>query len=122
MSVGETGVYLGSRDGKESRGVLPGTSGAWLAAGRLLFIRDDTLLAQPFDATTGQAVGEAVPLADGVSGPVSASETGVLLYQMGGAASRSSQMAWFDRGGKFLAAIGAPGQSSSPALSPYGKA
>ena len=117
-------VYLGSLDGHESRRVLTDAIGAIFAAGRLLFIRENTLLAQPFDAQRGQTTGEAVPVADGVSvttnadyAPITVSETGVLLYERGGLAG-GRQMAWYDRSGKLIEAVGAPGAIFGLAISP----
>jgi hypothetical protein len=125
LSVDESGVYLGSLDGKESRRALGDPSSVVFAAGRLLFIRGDTLMAQPFDGARGQTVGEVLSVAESVSftipsssfAPVSVSETGVLVYQSGGWAG-NNQMVWYDRGGKFLGAIGEPGPVGEPALSP----
>jgi Tol biopolymer transport system component len=126
-SVEGNGVYLSSLDGKENRPVLlADVSSVVFGAGRLLLLREDTLVAQPFDAASGHAVGKVVPVAEGVSArvlsyaPVSVSETGVLLYESGVAAD--NQMAWYDRGGKLLGTVAAPGQVFDPAISPDGKA
>jgi dipeptidyl aminopeptidase/acylaminoacyl peptidase len=75
------------------------------APGRLLFMRDDSLYAQDFDAKRLALTGEPVPLARGVSkyllsADFSASETGVLAYRTGGFGS--SRLSWFDRHGKEL--------------------
>jgi len=121
----QTVVYLGSLDGKENRRVLSGVSRSGVssrspiifAAGRLLFVRENTLMAQPFHVTSGQTLGEAVPIASDIFGPFSASETGVLVYQRGSFAL-NNQIAWFDRSGKFLGAVGEPGRVLWPAISP----
>jgi Tol biopolymer transport system component len=91
----------------------------------LLFIRDNTLMAQPFDATSGRAVGEVFSVAEGALtthlayyAPVTVSETGVLLYESGSLAAGSSQLAWYDRAGKLLGTVGAPALVRSPAISP----
>jgi hypothetical protein len=63
----QTGVYLSSLDGKENRRLLSGanpSSPAMFAGGRLLFVRENTLMAQPFDATGGRVVGEAFPVVE----------------------------------------------------------
>jgi Tol biopolymer transport system component len=118
----KSGVYVRLLDGKEGRRVLPDESSVAFAKGRLLFVREDTLMAQRFDGDSGEAVGEAVPVAEGVPLttdfhylPATASETGVLVYESRG---QASQMAWYDRGGKLLDTVGAPGLVSDPALSP----
>jgi hypothetical protein len=66
-SVEGNGVYLSSLDGKENRRVLADDSSVFFAAGRPLFIRENTLVAQPFDAASGQSVGEVLPVAKGFS-------------------------------------------------------
>jgi hypothetical protein len=119
----ENGIYLGSLDGKENRRLLADESNAVFAAGRLLFIRENTLMAQPFDATSRNLTGEAFPVAEDVSNrisfyaPVTASETGVLLYQSGGDVTHP-HLAWYDRGGKLLGAVGEVGFVFEPAISP----
>jgi Tol biopolymer transport system component len=125
QSSEKNGVYLTSLDGKENRRILPDASSVAFAAGRLLFIRENTLMAQPFDAASRQIVGEAFPIVESVSfttvanyAPVTVSETGVLMYESGGVAGGNNQMLWYDRGGKLLEAVGAPGPVMEPAISP----
>jgi serine/threonine protein kinase len=120
----QSGVFLSSLDDKENRRVLTDESVVVSAAGQLLFIRENTLMAQPFDAASGHTVGEIFPVAEDVTptsnihyAPVSVSETGVLLYESGGAAW-SNQIAWHDRSGKFLGTVVARGGVFEPAISP----
>jgi eukaryotic-like serine/threonine-protein kinase len=125
-SAEQNGVHLASLDGKEDRRVLADNSTVIVAAGYLLFIRESTLMAQPFDAVSGQLMGEvALPVVEGVSlvangnAPVTASETGMLVYESSGrVAGPNNQMSWYDRGGKLLGAVGAPGGVFEPAISP----
>jgi Tol biopolymer transport system component len=124
LSTEANGIYVASLDGKENRRVLPDVSSVVFAAGRLLFIRENTLMAQPFDSTSGRTVGEAFPIVQGISfggaliwAPVTVSETGVLLYQSGSNVY-TNQMAWYDRGGKLLGTVGPPGRTLAPAISP----
>jgi hypothetical protein len=120
------GVYLSSLDGKQNRRVLADVSSVTVAANAVLFIRDNTLLAQPFDAARGQPNGEVIPVAESVSAnsltfyaPVTASETGLLLYERRDSlAGGNFQLAWYDRGGKPLGLVGAPGIITVPAISP----
>jgi serine/threonine protein kinase len=125
VPVEQGGVYLSSLDGKENRRILADQSSAVLAGGHLLFIRENTLMAQPFAASNGQIVGEAFPVAERVFfttvvsyAPVTVSETGVLLYQSGSGVGGNNQMLWYDRGGKVLETIGAPGPVGEPAIGP----
>ena len=118
------GIYLSSLDGIENRRVLADESSVAFAAGHLLFIRENTLMAQPFDAGSEQASGDAFPIAGGVSfathnnfAPVTVSENGVLLYASGGVAG-SNQIVWYDSAGKPLGPVGAPGLIFAPSISP----
>ena len=60
------------------------------AIGHLLFEREGTLMAQPFDERRLELAGDAVPVAEDVNATnnpptFSASSTGVLAYRAGGA-------------------------------------
>jgi Tol biopolymer transport system component len=119
----QNGIYLSSLDGRENRRVLPDISSVAFAAGRLLFIRENILMTQPFDPVSGQIAGDVFPVHEGVFpipninyAPATLSETGVLLYVSGGASG--NQLAWYDRGGRLLETIGAPGPVGEPAISP----
>jgi len=92
----------------------------------LLFARDETLLAQPFDAGKAQITGEAVHVAEQVDlyggssqAEFSVSQTGVLAYTSGGASSRL-QLAWLDRTGRMLSTISTPGDVNWPRIAPDG--
>jgi len=125
----EGGVYAGSLESKEVRRVLAEPSSAAYApapggkTGYLLFVRERTLMAQSFDPGALQAKGEPFPVAERVGftnlayGDYAVSPSGVLAYVAGAAAS-STQLTWFDRDGKQLGAVGAPGAIGNLALSP----
>jgi eukaryotic-like serine/threonine-protein kinase len=98
-------------------------------AGLLLFVRDRTLLAQPFDADRLELSGEPRAIAEDVMhygeiGPTalgifSISANGVLCYQTGN--RTQTQLTWFDRSGKQLGQAGSPGLYNEPTLSPDGQ-
>ena len=72
--------------------------------GRLLFVRDATLFAQPFDAGRLQLSGDAVRVAEPVGSFLdgaffSASTNGVLVFR---GPDEDRQLTWFDRRGKIL--------------------
>ena len=128
----KSGLYVSSLDGKENRRVLPDVSSAMFAppahggrVGHILFVRENTLMGAPFDAASAQLAGDVFLVAEGVSltndtatyVPATVSENGVLLYQAG-VASRGNQIGWYDRSGKSLGPVGAPGRVLLPALSP----
>ncbi len=124
----ENGIYFRSADGKENRRVLPDESSVTFAAGRLLFIRENTLIAQPFEPDTGQATGDPIQLAPGVPttssvvyAPVTASGNGMLIYQSGGSAIGNNELVWFDRSGTRGERLGGPSPVLEPAISPDGK-
>jgi serine/threonine protein kinase len=126
-----SGIYVGSLNTKpeeqNSRRILTTTSGPVYVpssdpdSGHVLFLRQGTLMAQPFDARRLQPFGEVVPIAEHVGsyidyGLFSASSNGVLVYRS--AVGHDYQLTWFDRQGKVLATVAEPGPYNSMALSP----
>ncbi len=103
----DSGIYLAALDSKERKLLLRNDSNAIYAApGYLLFVRDNTLMAQRFNPRSLALVGEAKPVADHVAvntdtwrGVQTASASGELLYQHG-AAGGGSQLFWYDASGK----------------------
>ncbi len=81
--------------------------------GYLLFVRDRTLVAQPFDAKAMKTTGEPVPLAEQIGTDAvglarfSVSRDGVLAYRTGESGNR---MLWIDRSGKELGRARRPGR------------
>jgi Tol biopolymer transport system component len=125
QSDGSRGIYLGSLDpGAASRRLVTSDSQAVYAApGWLLFTREGILLRQAFDPERLDMAGAATPVVEGLAatneiglGAFSASQTGVLTYRSGAAAS--TQFAWFDRNGRMLGTAGPPGSYRTIALSP----
>jgi eukaryotic-like serine/threonine-protein kinase len=125
----QSGIRLASLDGKEDVRLLSDLSTFSIAAGRLVFVRSGTLIAQPIDPGTGRLAGDAVPIVDGVPfanvnnyAPVTISASGVLVYagaDQGNLAVK--QLTWFDREGKRLGPVGVAGPVRDPALSPDGR-
>jgi len=129
-----SGVYVGSLNAKpgeqDSRRRLATTSGPVYVpspdsdSGQVLFLRQGTLMAQPFDADRLEPSGEAVPVAEQVGsfldyGFFSASNNGVLVYTSG--AGQNHQLTWLDRQGRPLGTVAEPGRYTSMALSPDGR-
>ena len=130
---GYSGVYIGSLDAKpaeQSLKQLVATthepayvpfSGS--GSEELLFMRDKTLMAQPFDAGRLELTGEPVPLAEQVGsiqgyGYFSASTNGVLVYRSD--AGGVSQLTWFDQQGKSFGTAVEPASYDTLSLSPDG--
>ena len=89
--------------------------------GRLLFLREGTLMAQPFDTKRLALAGNPVPVAERVGsfrdgGFFSASSNDVLVYRID---NTDFQLAWFDRQGASSQAW-EPGAFRSAALAPDG--
>jgi eukaryotic-like serine/threonine-protein kinase len=110
---GEYLIHCGSLDGSKSKLVGTGSSNALYAQGHLLFVRDGTLMAQPFDVQRLVTAGEAVPVAEQIEtvlnsgrvGAFSVSATGLLVYRQG-AGVGGEALTWFDRGGRQGAPLG----------------
>jgi Tol biopolymer transport system component len=126
-----TGTYVGSLDSKEQKFIVAGRSNAVYAPpGYLLFVREGTLMALPFDARRLEITGGAIAVADPVSvnasvqkAIFSVSSSGILAYQ-GGVLTGDSQLRWFDRSGKPAGVIGEHGEPTVylfPRLSPDGR-
>ena len=126
----QTGIYLGSLDGKKPRRLLPDetkavyTSGAGPDNGFILFVREGALMAQPFDIGRLELSGDLFPVADTVGRArnlgnyaFSASAEAAIVYRAGGA-DREAQLAWFDRQGKEIEKVGEPAEIRQIALSP----
>jgi hypothetical protein len=109
------GIYVGSLDVKpEEQDSKPLIAGAFDAeyvptsgvdSGLLLLVRDEALVAQPFDARHLALTGEPATVVDHIGvfrdgGSFSASANGVLVYWTG--TDANSQLRWFDRQGKTL--------------------
>jgi hypothetical protein len=128
------GVYVGSIDAKpgeqSSDRLLATDREAYYAksprgGGHLVFMRERTLLAQPFDVSTQKLTGEAVPIADGVDsfsnanfGLFSVSDNGTLVYRSGPSAAMT--LTWLDASGRPAGTLGEAGEYTSPAVSPDG--
>ena len=127
------GVYVGSLDSKPEEQSTQSLLLADFAAvyapapnggeGRLLFLREGTLLAQPFDPARLTLSGSAAPVAEAVGssniyGYFSAAANGTLAYRTGGG-QNGNQITWVDRQGKAAGTVGEPGLGNFK-LSPDG--
>ena len=94
--------------------------------GHLLFVREQTLMAEAFDAASLQLSGEPVTVAEPVSfthAPPQiaafADTNGTLMYLANSRPDR--QLVWYDRSGKELARATMTGQTNGVSLAPDGK-
>ena len=120
-------VMLGSvEETGPGRELLAAASNVAVASGYLLFIREGTLMARPFDVEAEAFVGEAAPVSEDVMfiagarlGAFSASETGLLVYNTGEVDLRS-ELAWLSREGEPGASLGIGNLFFDLAISPDG--
>ena len=123
----QSGIYLGTLDSAETVRLLDTEFRAGFAQpGYLLFVREGTLLAQPFDISTKQLSGAAVPVTEGVgfggaTGEASFSTSARGLAYSARIGSPLTQLTWFDRAGQRLGAIGTPAEYENLSLSPDGR-
>ena len=127
-------IFGGTLDAAEKTRLVATASNAQYAQGYLLFRRDATLLAQPFDAGRGLLSGNPVQITGDVGGNLSngraffqVSENGTLLYFQGAAGSAGTgraavtpnwQFGWHDRKGTLLRTAGDPGPHGDADVSP----
>jgi len=123
-AVEGSGIWVASLDGGEPQRLTHASSQAEFASGHLLFARGDALLAQPFDPDRLELTGDPQTLVEGVvamSGAAiaaySASQQGLLAYQIGGG-DLLTELAWFNREGARLKTLGDPAFHNGPQISP----
>lgn len=94
------------------------------ASGLLFYLRENVLLAQPFDpgrvALTGDPVQVALPVGSFIDrGLFFVSRHGTIVYTTA-ARLLTRQLTWLDRGGAVLSTVGSPAPLSDATLSPDG--
>ncbi len=122
--IAERRLVVADLDGKEAARTLVRSDSAAVYApqGFLLFVRNNTLLAQPFDADTLELAGDPVTLAERVTtttgglAEFSVSDNCALVYRS--APPNLSRLLWVDRSGSVLGEVGPPADYRNPALSP----
>ncbi len=109
---GRLAIHVAALDSREDHAIVEADSNAIYSQGHLLFLRQNTLMAQSFDLKRLVLTGEAVPVAEQVQqimspaiGCFSVSSTGLLAYQAGGAGG-GLRLTWFDRSGKLAGTLG----------------
>ncbi len=125
---GQGAIYSASLDSNERKLILNNTTDAIYASpGYLLFTRQGTLMAEPFDASRLQLGGEAVPITEGVQAvqitgkaAFTTSDNGVLAYREGGGAAALT-LVWVSRNGTEQRIMAPAHNYVIPRLSPDGK-
>lgn len=122
------GGYIGSLNNKEKKLVIRNASNVVYAPpGYLLFVRENTLMAQAFDLKNLAVNGDAVAIAQGIQvnppygrAILSVSDNGILAYSGASSVAEPSRLIWLDRTGKQISTVGDPGMYANPRLSPDG--
>jgi len=119
QSIPDRTIWLGSLDGGEAKVILTSDSRAVYAppspgdgaTGSLLFVRQATLYARPFDLERLEPKGDPTPIAEDVRtneengrSAFSVSTTGVLVYRTGDW-GEDGTLTWLDRQGTVLAEV-----------------
>ncbi|PYU32452.1 MAG: hypothetical protein DMG31_10580 [Acidobacteria bacterium] len=121
-------LFVGSLNSKDRKLLLNAMSTVvYVPPGYLLFNRQGTLMAQPFDAERLQLTGEAVPIVEGVEfNPANgrtafaASNNGVLAYRHGVEANLLT-LVWVSRNGTEQRLAAPPHNYVMPRVSPDGR-
>jgi len=124
--IEQRGIYVGSLDSTETKFVLRSDFRAWYATpGVLVFPRDETLMAQPFDVSRLELTGTPAVVAEGVwfargasQASFSVSDSGALAYV--NASLWDAELVWIDRRGRPMGTLAAATRygGSTPQLSP----
>jgi serine/threonine protein kinase len=125
---GINAIFLGSLDSTEKRLLVNTSANAFYSEpGYLLYMRDKTLVAQPFDLRHFALSGEPHTLSDEVlyfpqvyRAAFSVSGAEMLVTQTGKGVYLA-QLIWFDRNGKQVGTIGKPAWYNNVQLSPDGR-
>jgi serine/threonine protein kinase len=123
-------IYVGDLDSKNRKLVVAANSNAvYSPPGYLLFVRERTLMVQPFDVGKLETTGDAIPIAEqvdsvpGIAGQnqFSVSQNGVMAYTSGASGGGNLQLTWLDRSGRTTGTVaGTAGGPRWPAISPDG--
>jgi Tol biopolymer transport system component len=128
--VGEAALYGAELNSPDRTLVLPGAvSNAWYSRGYLFFLRNATLVAQPFDAERLTLSGGAIAIVEQVQRPQFGPPSGafsvsdrVLAYQTGlDARGFPTELTWFDRSGKPAGVVAQQADYGDVEISPDGK-
>jgi len=119
-------VMVGSIEGGDDVELMRSTAAVDYADGWLLYAREATLMARPFDTERLQFTGDAVPVCEDVmvingAAVVVASASGgdVLAYQAGGG-GQGGVLTWFDRAGTPQSTVGEQREYRELWISPDG--
>jgi dipeptidyl aminopeptidase/acylaminoacyl peptidase len=115
-------LRVGSLDDKNQKTLFATNSRTLYADNHLLFVKDGTLMAQPFNAASLSPAGNLFPVAEKVvsggtgNAAFGVSDNGTIVYQ-GLPVFTGTELAWFDRTGKKISSDVITGSVTEPSLS-----
>jgi len=123
----DTGIAVGSLDPSKPKFVVTTDVPAIYSDGYLFFVRQQALLAQPFDPGELKLAGSAITVAEHIrtdrfygDAAFSVSRNGVVAYTPGSTTDKST-LTWLNRKGSVERTLGQAGSYGNPVLSPDGK-
>jgi dipeptidyl aminopeptidase/acylaminoacyl peptidase len=115
-----------SLDSKDAKPLFkPSSRVLYAPPGYLLYVREQTLVAQAFDTRSLQITGEPIPIGEGLGvnatglASFSFSRTGTLAFRVGG--SQGRRLVWLDRSGKETPVLEEARGYGDTSLSPDGQ-
>ena len=124
----KSALFLASLDSTERTHLLDVHSMAELVPGFLVYHREGTVYAHPFDEASARFTGNPVPIVEDVQfnathgrAAFGTSRTGLLVFRTGGSNAEDAPLSWVDRSGKVTGTIGQPAGYYAGALSPDGR-
>jgi len=128
LGFDEADIVVYSTTSGKFKTVLHGGSYArYVPSGHLVYERNNTLFAVPFDLKRLEVTGPPAPVLEDVAtsstggAQFSVSLSGTLMYLGGSAANQDVSIYWMDAAGKFTSLRGTPGNYRDLAISPDGK-
>jgi serine/threonine protein kinase len=120
-------ILVGSLDSRQSKPLMHTHANGLYASGHLLFLRENTLMAQALDVKRLELIGTMFPVADPVQEEeitshsiVSVSQSGMLAY-LEGTGTANRELIWVDRTGKKVGEVPGTDAYTNPRISPDGK-
>ena len=124
--LSKNALFMASIDGGRRTHLLDGLSKFAYADGYLLYHREGTLMAQPFDHKEARLTGEAIPVvenlftAEGGFAAFTIADNGTLAYRAN-SESAAATLTWFDQQGNRVGTVAGPGAYENPQLSRDGR-
>ena len=116
----QPGIRVGVLGTQTNKLLVPdGGQAVFVPPSSLIFVREQSVMALPFDPQRLEVTGQEQKVADRATGGLSATTGGTLVFRPAGVSV--SQLQWFARDGRRLRSVGVPGGYQQMALSPSGR-